>query len=437
MSKLWTILLGLMLVTAAQAQTTDWKWNAELRTRYDNNMTQGFVKGALGANNAAVMGRTKIGTTMMRGDGLTGHVTLLHNNTWGDGTNSASLVNSATHNKATVGNLLLVQEAWGWWKSSDMLSLKFGRAGFEYGDGAIFAIDDWQANPNSWEGVWSQWTFDFADLHFFGTKLWDDVTPAAPVAGNDDPEVVAYGLVFNFKNLPEVLKHAFVHIVQINGDNTSTMTASTGGVGINRMHYGLTVMGDAGALDYRLTADMLSGKIKGAATDTTLGATMFDLELGWGLPEFMKARVALMAHMDGGDDTTTADKNEGYFPLYYDSHKFAGLMDVVGWGNSTYYGLGFSLNPSDDLNAGIEYLMFSRTSDKAAATNGTGGALGTAAGNTNKPIGTELDLHATKMYGENFSMWAMYGMFTPGEYIKNGGTADTYSKLQLQAKLTF
>src|SRR5688500_15176323 len=85
MSKLWTILLGMMLAGAAQAQTTDFKWNAELRTRYTNNMNAGFLKAA-GANNAGFAGRTKVGVTMLKGDTLTGHVSLLHNNMWGDNT---------------------------------------------------------------------------------------------------------------------------------------------------------------------------------------------------------------------------------------------------------------------------------------------------------------------------------------------------------------
>jgi hypothetical protein len=61
-----------------------------------------------------------------------------------------------------------------------------------------------------------------------------------------------------------------------------------------------------------------------------------------------------------------------------------------------------------------------------------------ASGNTQKPIGNEIDLHVTKTYGENFSIFGLYGMFQPGDFIKQTlGNAETYNKLQLQAKMTF
>jgi hypothetical protein len=427
MNKLWTILIGLALVSSAQAQTTDWKWNAEMRTRYTNDMTKTFVKGALGENTNAFNSRVKIGTTFMRGDSLTGHVSLLHNNMWGDKTAYSGAF--ATHDKVVQANVLTVNEAWGWWKSNDMLSMKFGRAGFEYGDGTIFAIDDWQAVPNSWDGIWTQWAFDFADLHLFGNKLSDGYTA---VASQSDPEVVAYGLVANFKNLPEFLKHGFVHILQVNVDRGVTAATSNQ----NQMHAGLTLMGDANALDYRFTYDMVTGKTTLGATDTTDAMNMMDFELGYNMPEMMKLRAALMYHSDTGDSSSTDDKNETYQPVYYDSHKFAGLMDVVNWGNSTYYGLGVSVAPAEDLTAGLQYLMFSRSKDSAAASLNVATGAGST---TSKEVGSEADITVTKTYGDNFSIWGMYGMFMPGAYIKdlNGGTGDTASRLQLQAKLTF
>ncbi|HEX4923319.1 MAG TPA: alginate export family protein [Bdellovibrionales bacterium] len=429
MSKLWTILFGLALVSSAQAQNADFKWNAELRTRYTNDMTKGWVKGATDADQNMFEGRTKLGVTAMKGDNLTGHVTLLHNNTWGQGS-GGTITTLADHTAAGTHNLLSVQEAWGWWKANDMFSTKFGRAGFEYGDGTIFSLDDWQATPNSWEGIWTAWNFDFADLHAFGVKLFD---PNSGVAGNSDPEIVGYGLVAHFKNLPEFLKHGFIHVVQVNADQVAPLGGATGA---NQLHTGLTVIGEAAAIDYRLTADIVTGKLKAGATDTTLSSNMIDLEVGYSFPEFMKGRVGLIAHMDTGDSNALDDKDETYQPLYYDTHKYAGLMDVVNWGNSTYYGLSFGLSPAEDLQAGIQYLMFTRTKDGAAASlNQTIGS----AGSTAKEVGNELDLTLTKTYGDNFSIWGLYGMFMPGTYIKdnNGGTGDTHSRLQLQAKLTF
>jgi hypothetical protein len=203
-------------------------------------------------------------------------------------------------------------------------------------------------------------------------------------------------------------------------------------------HYGLTLMGEASALDYRLTGDFESGKIKAGATDVNLAGTMFDVELGYGLPEFMKSRVYVTYHTDSGADSSTNDKAEQYIPLFYDTHKYAGLMDTVTWGNLTQIGIGLGLNPSDDLNVGIQYNMFSRTTDKGAKTVGTV-SVPAAPTNTEKVLGSEIDLTATKSYSENFSIYAQLGTFMPGEAVKkaNADKGDSENQIVVQGKLTF
>jgi len=428
------ILCGIAIAGAAQAQTVDWKWNAELRTRYTDEMNTLGVKGA-DAN--MFEGRTKIGVTFMKGDSLTGHVTLLNEFQWGNIADQASNspADYGNHGKNSLGNNLQVQEAWGWWKSTDTFSMKFGRAGFEYGDGTIFAIDDWQNHPNAWDGIWTHWGFDFADLHLFGTKETDTDTAPVGVTNNaKDPETVAYGLVVAFKNLPEWMKHVFIHIVDINADNTAFVTG-LGATSGNLMHYGLTAQGESGSLDYRLTGDFTSGKLKGA-TDVTLGGNMFDAEIGWNMPEVMKLRISLMAHMDTGNDSTSADKNNRYLPLFPDRHKYAGLEDVVGWGNSTYYGLGLGVQPSDDVTAGLQYLMFNKTTDKDGVMN-SAGTVALAGATTEKAVGSEIDLWANKAYGENFSILGFVGLFSPGDALKAGTFKENDNKVQFQGKLTF
>src|ERR1041385_5563004 len=88
MSKLWMILCGIAITGAAQAQTVDWKWNAELRTRYTDEMN---VLGVKSADANMFEGRTKIGVTMMKGDSLTGHVTLLNEFQWGNTADQAGI----------------------------------------------------------------------------------------------------------------------------------------------------------------------------------------------------------------------------------------------------------------------------------------------------------------------------------------------------------
>jgi hypothetical protein len=73
---------------------------------------------------------------------------------------------------------------------------------------------------------------------------------------------------------------------------------------------------------------------------------MFDLMVGYSMPETMGLKLSAAYHMDSGDDNAGDDKTETYQPLYYDSHKYAGLMDILGWGNLTYWNINASVMPA-------------------------------------------------------------------------------------------
>ena len=98
---------------------------------------------------------------------------------------------------------------------------------------------------------------------------------------------------------------------------------------------------------------------------------MFDLMVGYGLPETMGLKVSAGYHMDSGDDTADGTQNQ-YQTLYYDKHNYAGLMDVLRWGNLSYWNINASMMPMEDIEVGLGYYMFSKTKSGGATTFGSG-----------------------------------------------------------------
>jgi hypothetical protein len=96
-------------------------------------------------------------------------------------------------------------------------------------------------------------------------------------------------------------------------------------------------------------------------------------------------------------------------------------MDIVRWGNLTYFDVMASVMPMEDLEAGVAYYMFSRTSSGSQSSSTLFGAnYGSLQGkSTESAIGSELDVFANKKYESNFKIGAHFGMFMPDSYLKN------------------
>ncbi len=427
-------------VSVSAADDVEMKHSGEFRMRYENMMDSSGVKNAKDSA-AGLNHRFKWNVTARKGESLQAFLSLIHNAGWG---NNGGTGNSSASTPDGIGdeeNMILVNRAWGWWKSTDMLSFKFGRFGLEIADGAVFAENDWEAVPTAHEGVMGAWDMDFARVSFFGVKTNEFGNPATEGLTND-AERNLYGLSLDFKNMPEAIKMANFHFVQEVQDEHAV---SPGGGARNTQRLGLTVGGDTMNILYKATAAYVTGKEKdrvgaGSPQSIDVNSMMYDVMLGYSMPDVMGLKITAGYHNDTGDKTGTATKNEAYDPFYYDSHNYAGLMDVVGWGNSNYMNVNLSMMAMESLEAGVGYYMFSRTTNEDGVNYGPSyGALGTAGLGTDKAIGSELDVFVNKAYENGFKIGVRYGAFMPGKGLKAATTKvdQTISDVFLQASLNF
>lgn len=425
--------------TAKAAEDVEFKQSGEFRVRYFNDINATGQEAS--GQKADTTGRFKYNVSARKGESLQAYASFLHNAQFG----------AQRSFSGEYADALLVSRAWGWWKASDSLSFKVGRFGIEIADGAVFAENDWEDVPVAHEGLQLAWDFDFAKLNAFAVKTHDNnKTGAATNAGDpsSDPERNFYMLSLDIKNLPEAIKMANVHFIQMNQDQYATGAAPTGLQAgyMNAQHVGFTVGGDVSNIMYKGTAAFQFGTFNKddrttPATDQKLSANMFDLMVGYSMPETLGLKVSAGFHQDSGAEAGSDMKQ--YQPMYYDKHNYAGLMDVVRWGNLTYWNLNASVLPVEDLEVGAGFYMFSRTKDSGTTTLGERySGISTATGSVaegEKDLGSEVDVYANKSYDNNLKIGARFGAFMPGTYLKDGEVKvdKTLMQAMLQASLEF
>ena len=432
-------LLLTILATGASvwaADDVEVKNSGEFRARYTNYINSS------GSGSTDQMsgteGRLKWNVSARKGEKLQVFVSLIHQSLFGS-QNTTSGKYGATGAAATDNDVLVVNRAWGWWKATDAVSIQVGRFGIQIADGAFFDENDWDPYPTSFEGANIAWDMDWAKLNFYAVQTHDYSAPNFNGAGTNPPAAATipennsnaarefYMISGDFKNLPEAIKTANLHVVQITKDATNGATNAVPG-SQNFQHIGLALNGEIVGFTYKLDGAFQTGTYNNVTggTQTNISANMFDLSAGYHMAETMGLKVTANFHTDSGANGTSS---AAYQPLYYDGHSYAGLMDVVRWGNLTYYDLTATINPMEDLEVGAGYYMFSRsnTGDTTTSPFAGGRYANTVGGiggfSSDSAIGSEADVWAAKTYDSGVKIGLRYGAFMPSDYMKNGTIA--------------
>ncbi len=417
MKKLLFVAAGLMIMSSAMAQSgADVKINGELRARFTGQ--ENTPTGENSWDNETSQ-RTKIGFNFTKSEDLMAHVTLLAAGTWG---NEGTTNTSGQLTSDTDANVI-VYEAFAFWKAMDNFSVRLGRGVLELADGSVVAKNDYMNKPYSFEGALGTYYHEMMDLNVFAVKGMNDTTTT------NSADVNFYGVSVNLKVAPEYLKMFNIHALQSKATGIGGFT----GAKDERLRLGLTLAGDMSGIDYRGTYAMQKGETVVTGTTTDSKASMYDLEVGYTLKDVMGLRVSGIYHNDTGDSTGGDD--ETYDSFYYDSHKNAGLMDIVGWGNLNYIKLGVAVEPAEMLTAGLDYYMFKK-SEKADDIYGAGnGVIALAGASTDDDIGSEIDLWAKKTLSNGAEIVARYGMFQAGDAWGTG--KEDVSQYSVEATFRF
>ncbi len=475
MKKLIMLAAVLGLAHTAQAES-------EISTKAEYRVRAAISQGADLQNDStenAVKHRFKLATEYKASDTLAAQLTLVHNAGWGaqdvvfdNGTliSDRSNVNPNNGTNDILGGStgLVVNEAYATWRLSDELTLKLGRGSFEGGAGTSIAANDFQDVMTAFDGVAAIYETDFARITGYLIKFADfGFDTSSSSSPNFDPEANTVGLNADLKFAPELFEFFNIGINQVRRDEYTVIaefpdSALPPGtpVPINRnketfLKYSLSFKANfAEMFSFRAVYGANTGEYSDIAGDKgDIKSNMLDLEAGVHLEDTMNLKFSIGYHQDSGDSDPTDDNSEHYNSYYYDIHRYAGLMDVVKWGNLTYLSAKVSMEPLENFTIGAQYHIFTATekegyTDISSFSSGNGGFRGinsslngisTATGGAvqagavnaiDDDIGSEIDLYATHKYDNGLSLTARYGLFMVGDRVKNATTANPLFEAQ-------
>lgn len=455
------VLLAFMPTANAADKKSEFSTDAEFRARYMLRQNIDGNENTIPANSSTFSQRTKLGLNYRASEKLSAHMTLLHNATWGHQPTSTTYTDSNTDTVSIpdqdTDNAVLVNEAFANWMVSDDLGLRMGRQNFEFGNGMIMGKNDWEARPNAFDGVSANYEMEAGTVKGWAFKM-AELTGVNGVSGAGDPEHNSYGVSYDFKTMPEVLKMVNVHVIKDSRNTAPDTTAANGPLdnelGQDFTRYGASVGGLFSGVDFgvtyeKVTGDYLFQDTQGAdVTKVDGGADMMHVSVGYGMEEMMKSHVSLSYHKDSGNDGSDATSEPTYRGYSHESHCSAGCMDLLDYGNLSFWALNAQMSPMENTTVKLGYYMFKATESGATASGPTAGANGgglwtTTGANpldvTKDDLGSEIDLIAEHTYDSGLSTMARVGYFMPGDALDNATTdkGDKVMQFFLQAKMTF
>lgn len=419
----------------------EFTYAGEFRLRDNWMINGGGNKGTTGND---VMSRFKLDLGFKPSDRLSANMTLIHAANFGRDRATNMPNNSETnHASSTHADTLTVNQVYATWQTSDDFNLKAGRMNYQIGDGTLIGYNDWQQIPYAFEGVLGNYEAQFGRFQVFAFKYVDHASFNGSAA---DPEQNAYGVNFDLKTMPEILKSVNAHVIKDAGDvldTTNTGSKITTTQGKDYLRYGLSAAIAFNMVDVKAWYEGYSGKNKYFSAEShDAKGSMMQAEVGLNFPNFMQSRLFVKYHQDSGDSDTTDKTDKTYDAYFYEQHGAAGQMDLFDWGNLTFIQAGWTGKPLDTTEVGLSYWMLSRTNSGSNTTNSSSVQLGrntekfSAAGDLSKSkLGDEIDLWASHKYDNGLVTLIRLSYFKPGEVFTSGALNDPHDPLQSGDKL--
>lgn len=337
-----------------------------------------------------------------------------------------------------------ILKAYADWAFGSSFSVRFGRMELDWSHGALISKNDDDQQPYFFDGA--VLGYDAAGFSLrSGVLRVGDWTLANSAPNKIDPDESAYFASLDFKPLSALLETTQVFFFRTQADDYNSAAVNIMGSSLNRI--GLALGGASKGFYYSLDyVSQLGSYNNGVNSSAWMAQGEFGYKIDTG---YNPTKFFIKAHYDTGDDAATTDTDEGYNPLYYNHHKYAGLMDVLAWGNLNYMGFGasvlrrkktefmlqalwFKLSDSSSGPSDISYLGYSGDNDtisEAVATN--------ASGVTSSQLGYEIDF----LYKRNFSSQAFLevigGVFVTGDYLEAYGRDKNFFSIRVSTGFEF
>ncbi|MEM6559557.1 MAG: alginate export family protein [Myxococcota bacterium] len=268
-----------------------------------------------------------------------------------------------------------------------------GRLRLNYGDALVIGDLDWNQVGRSFDGLRSRLDLNSAGwIDLIVTQVRDGI--GGPGDDSFAGDIFFGGVYASLGTLiDEDLQLEPYVLSQLWGEervNDSTAPAAA------QLTAGVRAVRDFGPVDVRLEPGIQFGqrRVENATPDVV--AYQVDLEAGVRLADGL--RVSLEGIFASGDDPTTSDV-EGWDELFPTTHKWLGLMDVIGIRTNVASGVAHASFVSGRFKALLDAHLFWRP--ETATTQ-------------RSYAGAEFNMQAIYILGHGMTIRGLYGAFVPG-----------------------
>ncbi len=312
--------------------------------------------------------------------------------------------------------------------SGESLTFKAGRFAMNYGDALVIGNLDWHQSGRAFDGAHLSAKLGKATLDTFVTQTANGhPAQGQPFLAGD---LLFWGVYGQFgPAISEGMNLDAYALMKSWGASNTTADDGMGGTvtthkdAATQATIGVRAKQKLGVFDYRFEGGLQFGKIQGAGDAVKKFAYQGDLELG--IAPSKAFRVSVGGVIASGNKADTDDKNEAWDELYPTTHKWLGLMDVIGFRTNV---VSANLKASAKLGAGFGLMAhahwFMRPEPGGLANDDF----------DNKTAGYEVDLGLIKKMGAG-RVRTLYGIFIPGKDHYTSNVAAHY--LALEAGLKF
>jgi len=297
---------------------------------------------------------------------------------------------------------------------SERFELKGGRFAMNYGEALVIGNLDWHQSGRAFDGVHTKYKMKKGYVDVFATQTASGFgTQTDPFLAGDS---YFWGVYSGFGGYIKEGMDLDVYLLGLSNASSEAFpgTDAVAGAftyqrdGATLMTAGARAKQKLGVIDYRVEADLQFGQTAGTSTDATVTdvaaistlAYQAEAELGFAFSK--KVRLGVGGNIASGNDAATTD-NEAYNELFPTTHKWLGLMDVIG--TRTNVGSGFF-----KFSAGLGETFSVMLDGHLFARPGAGG-LGRVMGSASGLAGGELNLQLKKQFGKWGSLRGLYGIF--------------------------
>lgn len=335
-------------------------------------------------------------------------------------------------------DLLTAYGNWDLWRG---FYLSFGRQTLKWGNETLMSPSKDDNQPYSFDGAIMH--YDSESLHVqAGAIRVEDWSGAN--GDRLDPNENSYFVSLELKGFMALLNSAQAFYYKVQKDNYSNTDLGFNIQGGSFNRFGVSLAGKTKRFYHNIDYINFSGSY---SNNIGVSGWMGHGVLGTVLSQKKQVKLFIEGHYDTGDDANTPETNEGYDPLYYNHHRYAGLMDLFAWGGLSYLSLGLEMNSSLTDKFKFQVLSFKRTSQSAGPNSisflGFNNMFISEAANTNansigsRDLGLEFDFVYLKNYDSGVYLEVIAGAFVPDDYMKAYAQDKTIYSLRISTGFEF